>query len=134
MNRRQFLTTVSALAGAGLVCPSHQTLGGHDDLRLAVIGLGGKGGQHVERLSQEPGVRVTALGEPDPKRLAAHVDKLMQKGMTPFAATDPRRVLERDDVDVVVIATPNHWHALLTVWALRAGKDVYVEKTVSHSV
>ena len=54
--------------------------------------------------------------------------------MTPFTATDPRRVLERDDVDAVVIATPNHWHALLTVWALRAGKDVYVEKPVSHNV
>ena len=106
-----------------------------DDLiRVAVIGLGNKGGQHVEMFSALPDVRVTALCEVDPKRLAPHVEKLKQKGVTPFAANDPRRVLERDDVDAVVIATPNHWHALLTVWALRAGKDVYVEKPVSHNV
>jgi len=79
-------------------------------------------------------VRIAALCEVDPKRLAPQVEKLKQKGVTPFTASDPRRVLERDDVDAVVIATPNHWHALLTLWAVRAGKDVYVEKPVSHSV
>ena len=133
LNRRDFLKTTS-LTGLALTAPSLNVLGANDDLRLAVIGLGGKGGQHVERFSQAPGVRVTALGEPDPKRLAAHADKLKQRGTTAFTATDPRLVLEREDVDAVVIATPNHWHALLTVWALRAGKDVYVEKPVSHSV
>ncbi|MCL4181612.1 MAG: Gfo/Idh/MocA family oxidoreductase [Verrucomicrobia bacterium] len=133
LNRRDFLKTTS-LTGLALAAPSLNVLGANDDLRLAVIGLGGKGGQHVERFSQAPGVRVTALGEPDPKRLAAHADKLKQRGTTAFTATDPRLVLEREDVDAVVIATPNHWHALLTVWALRAGKDVYVEKPISHSV
>jgi predicted dehydrogenase len=133
LNRRDFLKTTS-LTGLALAAPSLNVLGANDDLRLAVIGLGGKGGQHVERFSQAPGVRVTALGEPDPKRLAAHADKLKQRGTTAFTATDPRRVVEREDVDAVVIATPNHWHALPTVWALRAGKDVYVEKPVSHSV
>ena len=133
LSRRTFLKS-SSLAGVALAAPSIQVLGANDEIRLAVIGLGGKGGQHVERFSQAPGVRVTALGEPDPKRLAAHADKLKQRGTTAFTATDPRRVVERDDVDAVVIATPNHWHALLTVWALRAGKDVYVEKPVSHSV
>lgn len=133
LTRRHFLKTTS-LTGLALAAPSLNVLGANAHIRLAVIGLGGKGGQHVERLSQEPGVRVVALGEPDPKRLAAHGEKLKQRGTTAFTATDPRPVLERDDVDVVVIATPNHWHALLTVWALRAGKDVYVEKPVSHSV
>lgn len=106
----------------------------NETIRLAVIGLGNKGGHHVRLFSALPEARVTALCEPDPQRLAPHVEKLKQKGATPFATTDPRRVLERNDVDAVVIATPNHWHALLTVWALRAGKDVYVEKPVSHNV
>lgn len=133
LNRRDFLKTTS-LTGLALAAPSLNVVGANDEIRVAVIGLGGKGAQHVERFSQAAGVRVAALGEPDPKRLAAIADKLKQRGSTAFTATDPRRVLERDDVDAVVIATPNHWHALLTVWALRAGKDVYVEKPVSHSV
>jgi len=104
-NRRDFLKTTS-LTGLALAARSLNALGVNDDLRLAVIGLGGKGGQHVERFSQAPGVRVTALGEPDPKRLAAHAERLKQRGTTAFAATDPRRVLDRADVDAVVIATP----------------------------
>jgi predicted dehydrogenase len=133
LNRRRFLKA-TGFTGIALAAPSLSVLGANDEIRLAVIGLGGKGGQHVERFSQAAGVRVTALGEPDPKRLAAHAEKLKQRGTTAFTATDPRRVVERDDVDAVVIATPNHWHALLTVWAIRAGKHVYVEKPVSHSV
>lgn len=108
--------------------------GTNDVIRLAVIGLGGKGKQHVDMFSAVPGVRIAALCEVDPKRLAPVVEKLKQKGIAPFTASDPRWVLERDDVDAVVIATPNHWHALLAVWAIRAGKDVYVEKPVSHNI
>ena len=81
LNRRDFFKTTS-LTGLALAAPSLNVLGANDDLRLAVIGLGGKGGQHVERFSQAPGVRVTALGEPDPKRLAvnlARVPRLCQK-------------------------------------------------------
>lgn len=135
LDRRRFLKTTGlaglALAGAG---PSLRVLGANDHIRVAVIGLGGKGGQHVELFSGVPGVRVAALSDPDPKRLAPNAEKVARKGPAPFAATDPRRVVERPDVDAVIIATPNHWHALLTVWALRAGKDVYVEKPVSHSI
>ncbi|MCP5525569.1 MAG: Gfo/Idh/MocA family oxidoreductase [Verrucomicrobiales bacterium] len=131
--RRSFLR-VSSAATAALALSSGRVLGANSDIRVGVIGLGGKGGQHVKLFSSLPGVRVTALCEVDPERLAKHVDKLRDEGTRPFAANDPRRVLERDDVDAVVIATPNHWHALLTVWALRAGKHVYVEKPVSHSV
>jgi predicted dehydrogenase len=74
-----------------------------------------------------PEARITALCEVDRKHLAPQVEKLKTKGVTPFTASDPRRALERDDVDAVIIATPNHWHALLTAWALRAGKDVYMD-------
>jgi hypothetical protein len=101
---------------------------------MGIIGLGNKGRQHAKLFASLPGVRVTALCEVDPERLSAQRDRFKASGSRPFATTDPRRVIEREDVDAVVIATPNHWHALLTVWALRAGKDVYVEKPVSHNV
>lgn len=133
LTRRGFLRTAS-LTGMALAAPSLQVIGANEQIRLAIIGLGNKGRHHVELFSAIPGVRIAALCEVDPQRLAPQVEKLKQKGTPPFAATDPRRVLDRADVDAVIIATPNHWHAPLTVWAIRAGKDVYVEKPVSHSV
>ena len=136
-NRRSFLQQTTLVAGgiAALPALTRAASGGvNDPVRLAIIGLGNKGKHHVELFSAVPGVRITALCEVDPQRLAPQVEKLKQKGVTPFTASDPRGVLEREDVDAVVIATPNHWHALLTVWAIRAGKDVYVEKPVSHNV
>lgn len=106
----------------------------NDAIRLAVIGLGNKGKGHVRQLLGLKGARLTALCDVDPERLAAQLEVAKAAGATPFTATDPRKILDRPDVDAVVIATPNHWHALLTVWACRAGKDVYVEKPISHSI
>ena len=127
-SRREFLKTAAIGRGDGL--PAGRVLGANDEIRVAVIGLGGKGGQHVGVFSQLPGARLVALCDVDPKRLAEHAGRFA--GV--FSATDPRKVLERNDVDAVVIATPDHWHALLAIWACQAGKDVYVEKPVSHNV
>jgi len=113
-----------------MLTPAGRVLGANDEVRVAVIGLGGKGGQHTRVFSELPGVRLVALCDVDPKRLAEYVKRFA--GV--FAATDPRKVLERKDIDAVVIATPDHWHALLAVWACQAGKDVYVEKPVSHNI
>jgi len=120
-SRRTFLA-------AALSLPGLRVLGANDDVRVAVIGLGNKGKGHVAHFGKLDGVRLVALCDVDPERLDA------QKAKAAFCATDPRRILERKDVDAVVIATPNHWHALLAVWACEAGKDVYVEKPVSHNV
>lgn len=135
-NRRSFLKQTAWLAGGIATFPAlaRTVNGANNDVRLAIIGLGNKGKHHVQLCCALPEVRIAALCEVDPKRLAPEVEKLKQKGVTPFTATDPRRVIERDDVDAVVIATPNHWHVLLSVWAMRAGKDVYVEKPVSHNI
>jgi predicted dehydrogenase len=136
-NRRSFLQQTTLMAGGIAAFPALARAASDrvdDPIRLAIIGLGNKGGHHVQLFSALPEARITALCDVDPQRLAPQVEKLKQKGVTPFTASDPRRVLERDDVDAVVIATPNHWHALLTIWAIRAGKDVYVEKPVSHNV
>ncbi len=133
LGRRSFLR-ISTLAAAGLVMSGLRTRGANGDVRIGVIGLGGKGRQHVELFGKLAGVRVTAVCDVDPKRLARVVDESRKRNQSLLGLTDPRQVLERKDVDAVVIATPNHWHALLTLWAMQAGKDVYVEKPISHSV
>ena len=127
-SRRDFLrTTAVALAPA---VATRRLLGANDDVRVAVIGLGGKGGGHVRVFKDLAGVRVVALCDVDPSRLAKQVKRFD----TVFSHTDPRRILDRKDVDAVVIAAPDHWHALLAIWACQAGKDVYVEKPVSHNI
>jgi predicted dehydrogenase len=132
--RRDFLRR--ATAGAALAFPALRlgAAGSNQDIRLAVIGLGGKGRGHARTLLKFPGARLTALCDVDPQRLAEQVAAAKEAGVNVAGATDPRRILERADVDAVVIATPNHWHAVLTAWACRSGKDVYVEKPVSHSL
>ena len=126
-SRRSFIKAAAGVAG---VAACGRVLGANSDIRVAVIGLGGKGRQHVRVFQGLPGVRVAALCDVDPKRLAERVRECDGA----FSHTDPRRILDRDDVDAVVIATPDHWHALLAVWACQAGKDVYVEKPVSHNI
>ena len=132
-SRRVFLRT-TASAGLGLAGLSSRILGANDDIRVAIIGLGNKGSSHVNQFSQLSGTRLVALCDVDPQRLEKQKTRLAANSPAPFCALDPRQILERKDVDAVVIATPNHWHALLAVWACQAGKDVYVEKPVSHSV
>jgi hypothetical protein len=121
-SRREFLKTTAT--GLAMLGPAGRTLGANDEVRVAVLGLGGKGGQHAGVFSKLPGARLAALCDVDPKRLAEHGKRFAEV----FSATDPRKILERKDVDAVVIATPDHWHALLAIWACQAGKDVYVEK------
>jgi len=128
-SRREFLRTTAAGAAA-LALPTARVLGANGDVRVAVIGVGGKGRQHAGVFARLPGVRLVALCDVDPKRLAERA-----KGFDGVdSCTDPRRILDRNDVDAVVIATPDHWHALLAIWACQAGKDVYVEKPVSHNI
>lgn len=132
-SRRAFIK--GAAGSLALMTPTLGVLGANNDIRVAVIGVGGKGNGHARKFSGTEGVRLVAICDVDPKR----IKKLMTthlKNNKPRVATetDPRKIIERDDVDVVVIATPDHWHALLTVWACQAGKDVYVEKPVSHNI
>jgi predicted dehydrogenase len=126
-SRREFL---KATAGLAMLAPAARVLGANDRVAVAVIGVGKKGSQHVGVFSQLPGARLVALCDVDPKHLEEQVGRV--EGVS--SATDPRKILERKDIDAVVIATPDHWHALLAIWACQAGKDVYVEKPVSHNI
>lgn len=139
LHRRTFLKYSAAAAATGFAsCLTRsawaQPAGANDAVRVAVIGLNSKGARHVLQLLETPGVRVTALCDVDPAILAREVEKLKSQQIDAFATTDARMVFDRSDVDAVLIATGNHWHALLTVWACQAGKDVYVEKPASRTV
>lgn len=104
------------------------------DVRVAIVGFNGKGRGHIRTFRELPGVRVAALCDVDRHVLGAAVRDFEARGEKVAAYTDYRKLLEDPSIDGVVIATPNHWHALMTVWACQAGKDVYCEKPVSHNV
>ncbi|MFT4692783.1 MAG: putative dehydrogenase [Limisphaerales bacterium] len=107
-----------------------------DTIHAGVIGFNGRGRGHISGLLglQHKGVRLTSLCDVDSSVLARGISDLKKKKVTAKGYTDLRKMLEDKDLDVVTIATPNHWHSLAAIWAIQAGKDVYVEKPVSHNV
>jgi predicted dehydrogenase len=134
LSRRTFLKS-SALAAAGASLPARswgQILGANSDIRVAVIGLNGRGKNHLSSLAKIPGVRVVAICDVD----TAILDKVKTTVNNGDVKTyvDLRQVYASPDIDAVTIATPNHWHSLAAIWALQAGKDVYLEKPVSHNI
>jgi predicted dehydrogenase len=131
INRRGFLVR-SGAAAAALGFPSLHAAGANEEIRLAVVGLRSKGNQHVGLFRKIKGVKVVALCDVDRKVLDGCAGKHF--GGKVATHVDYREVLDRDDVDAVCLATPNHWHALGAIWACQAGKDVYVEKPVSHNI
>ena len=104
-------------------------------LRIAVIGCGGRGDSHVSAFSAMKDAEVVALCDPDGARVGQYAHKVERRGgKTPKLVEDFREILDDKSVDAVSIANQNHWHALATIWALQAGKHVYVEKPVSHNI
>jgi len=139
VTRRRFLEHSAVAAGATLAIPlaSGRVLGANDRLRIAVAGVNGRGAAHIGGWLGQKNVEVACLVDPDRKVLGRRVNDVGNKvkgAYTPQGATDIRRVLEDKDIDAISIATPNHWHALMTIWAAQAGKHVYVEKPMSHDV
>lgn len=129
-NRRHFMQTTAAIGATAALPKFSRVIGANDDIRVGVVGVGGRGRQLLGGIENCQGVRVVALCDPDEKALA----KAKESCPDAFTTDDLRKVLDRDDVDAVVTASPNYWHALVTVWACQAGKHVYVEKPVSHSI
>ncbi|HQH72131.1 MAG TPA: Gfo/Idh/MocA family oxidoreductase, partial [bacterium] len=110
-------------------------LGANDTIRVAVTGIHGRGGDHISEWMKIDGVQVTCLIDPDSRTFAERVKQVEKLGgKTPKTLQDVRRALEDKEIDVLSIATTNHWHSLSTIWACQAGKDVYVEKPCSHNV
>ncbi|NLH98429.1 MAG: Gfo/Idh/MocA family oxidoreductase [Chthonomonadales bacterium] len=135
MTRRQVLG-LGAGVGLATLSPASwaRVLGANEDIRVAVVGFRGRGGSHISAFGNMKGVRVVALCDCDSNVLQQGVAALRNKGVPVEGYADVRQVIESKDIDIIATATPNHWHSLITVWACQAGKDVYVEKPVSHNV
>ena len=149
ISRRDFASRVGA-AAAGLVVGSEffrpayaaqnggaRVLGANDRVVVASIGIRGQGNSLKRGFAQLKNVEIKTLCDIDANLADARVNDPRLKEVATFKPTfvqDLRRVMDDKDIDAVVIATPNHWHALATIWALQAGKHVYVEKPSSYTV
>jgi len=134
--RRSFLKS-SAVATAATAFSARswaQVPGANGDIRVAVVGLNGRGRAHLGSLTRLSGVRVVALCDADRDVLARAKANFGKDAAQIKTYVDLRELLAAPDIDAVSIATPNHLHALQAIWACEAGKDVYVEKPVSHNV
>ena len=127
-SRRTFLAATTAAA----LAPTLRVRGANQDVRVAFIGVRSKGDHAIQQFAPLEGVRIAALCDPDRAILA---DRAAKAGVpTEKTFTDMRHIFDSKEIDAVVVSTPNHWHALATVWACQAGKDVYVEKPCSHTI
>src|SRR6266446_3297594 len=130
MNRRYFIGS-SVLAGAQLA--THALAGANDTVRVACVGVRGQGGAHIKAYSAMPNVEIAAVCDVDESVLNMRLNEIENSGRKrPASFTDIRKLLEDKSIDAISIATPNHWHSLIGIWACQAGKDVYCEKPCSH--
>lgn len=133
MNRRKFLAGTAAAGLSSAVFTSSASAGSprvsaNEEVRVAIVGAGWRGGQLAKAFAKANGCRLVAFADPDQT-----LSKKLADEYSATAHTDLRKVLDDPNIDAVVISTGNHWHCLATIWALDAGKDVYVEKPLSHT-
>ena len=143
LTRRAFLRESAAALAAGIVMPrtllagnsASRAVAPSDQLGVALIGCRSMGWYDLCDIMHHPAARCVALCDIDSGILASRAAEAEKNwGRRPAVCGDYRRVLERNDVDIVVIGTPDHWHCKLTVDACSAGKDVYVEKPLANSI
>jgi len=139
--RRAFLKRAAATAGVATsftiagTKASGLVLGANDTVRVGVAGIHGRGNGHIGAFAGMDKVQVTHLIDPDGSLFAGRAASVEKHcGVKPKCFQDIRKALEDKELDAVSVATCNHWHSLITVWACQAGKDVYVEKPCSHNV
>jgi len=139
LNRRKLL--IAGGAGAALLMAgrkaSARVIGANDRLRIAVAGLNGRGQSHIDGWLKQENVEIAWVIDPDERSLANGIKIVKEKSggkSNPKGVADVRRALEDKTLDAISIATPNHWHSLMTIWGAQAGKHVYVEKPMSHDV
>ena len=143
-NRRQFLQDSMLAAAAAATVPSgmlfaeeeKQSTSANERLAVAVVGVKGRGGSHIGAFAGRKDAEITYVCDADREigeKRCVEIGK-RQGGRAPKFVEDLRKVLEDKSVDIVSIATPNHLHSLQAIWSMQAGKDVYVEKPVSHNV
>ena len=127
LNRRHFLLAASTAAQTWAAA--------NDRVRVAIVGVGSRGSAHIKEILPVSNIEIAALVEVDGARAEAASQQIFKAtGKRPIIETDMRRVFDNKSIDAVTIAAPNHWHTLTAIWAMQAGKDVYVEKPVSHNI
>ncbi len=141
-SRRRFLknSLLATLAAGTVAAPrilarASQGVSSNEKLSAAVIGCGGRGGSHIGAWIGNPSTEITYICDVDEKvgqRRAGEIEK--KQGRRPKLVKDMREAFDDPSLDIVSTATPNHWHALCGVWAMQAGKDVYIEKPISHEI
>ena len=140
LSRRQFLeNSMFATAAAALAAqarPSFAAEAGPDEkLRVACVGVNGRGGSHIAEFGGRKDCEIAAIVDADEVIGNKKADDIEKRfGKRPTVYLDMRKCFEDKSIHIASIATPNHWHALSAIWAIQAGKDVYVEKPVSHNV
>ena len=140
MSRRDFIqrsagVVAGAAAASSLLAFGRRAMAQDDELRVAVLGINGRGTAHISAFMNLPGCRVAALCDPDETLFASRAEAITDAGHPkPKFYPDIRDVLEDDEIDVLSVAPPNHWHCLATIWGCQAGKDVYVEKPLSWGI
>jgi predicted dehydrogenase len=139
LNRRDFLGTgtagLAALSGVSFLANPQSVLGANDRVRVAICGLHGRGGDHLKNFSEIPNCQIAAFCDVDDSVLRRRLAQMDKMGLPkPATYVDVRKLLEDKSIDAISIATPNHWHSLIGIWACQAGKDVYVEKPCSHNL
>lgn len=138
-SRRQFGQCVLGTGASFMILgttASGKILGANDRLRIAVAGVNGRGQSHIDGWLGQPNVEIAYLIDPDKQVLEKALKKVHEKSgsTTCQGLSDVRRALEDKTLDALSVATPNHWHSLMTIWGAQAGKHVYVEKPMSHDV
>jgi len=134
MKRREFLRNLTILT-AGVTLTANRVSGANERLNLGFIGLGNRGDQVLDAFLAHSDAQVTAVCDLYQPYMDFACKKISEKhGNIPKQFKDYRKLLEQKDIDAVVICTPDHWHALQTIHAAQAGKDVYVEKPLSLTI
>lgn len=133
--RRDFLkSTAKTAAALATAASAKKVLGANDRIRIGVVGVRGRGWDHVKGYQSIPGVEIAYFCDVDENVLRQRLADAEQLGIPkPQTYVDIRKLLEDKNVDAVSIATPNHWHSLIGIWAAQAHKDIYIEKPCSHN-
>lgn len=135
LNRRQFSTLAATSFFAAAAPRFSRAQSPNEQLGVCIAGLNGRGGEHIRGFNKDPRTVIRAIVDIDEEVGRKRADQIADlQGKRPELFTDVREALDMDGVEVLACATPNHWHSLMGVWAMQAGKDVYVEKPISHNI
>ena len=140
LNRRQFGTLLSAGAAVTASTPvwsqgTEKAPGPNEQLGVCIVGLNGRGGEHIRGFDKDPRSTIEAIVDIDENVAGKRASKIAEmQGRRPEVFYSIEEALDKGKFDALSCATPNHWHALCGVWAMQAGKDVYVEKPISHNI